>query len=73
MFYHSHDDNIARLIKHSMCWVSLAALFLLVVFLIRDDAKIPQKEIILKIDVKNKVNICLPEDDEFSEKSFFDF
>jgi hypothetical protein len=56
-----------------MCWVSLAALFLLVVFLIRDDAKIPQKEIILKIDVKNKVNICLPEDDEFSEKSFFDF
>lgn len=38
-----------------------------------DDLKTSQKQIILDVEIKNKVNICLPEDEEFFEKSFFDF
>jgi len=73
MFYHHHDDNFTKITKHLTLWISLLTTLVLFIFLFRDDIKIPQKEIILKIDVKNKVNICLPENDEIFEKSFFDF
>lgn len=45
----------------------------LFVLMFLDDIKIPQKTVLVEIDVKNKINICLPENDEIFEKSFFDF
>ena len=32
-------------------------------FLVTDDLKIPQRQVSLTIDIKNQVNICLPEGD----------
>jgi hypothetical protein len=45
----------------------------LFIYVVLDEVKIPQKETTIIIDVKNKVNVCLPEDDAFEEKSFFGF
>lgn len=72
MFYHPQDNKITVAIKHLVFLVSLISMLLLLVFLINDETKIPQKEITLRIDMKNKVNICQPEED-FPKKSFFDF
>jgi hypothetical protein len=48
-------------------------MFALFIILVNDDLKIAQREIILKVDVKNKINICLAEDDEIFQESFFGF
>ena len=72
MFYYPHDNKITRILKHLAFWTGLLLMFLFFVFLINDEAKIPQKEVILEIDMKNKVNICLPADD-FPKEDFFDF
>ncbi len=73
MFYHPYDSGNAAAIKHLIFWVSLFGMFALFIFLICDDAKIAQKEVSLKIDVRNKVNICLAKDEKIFEKEFFDF
>ena len=72
MFYHPQDNKLTITIKHLAFWTCLISMFVLFIFLINDDAKIPQKEVVVEIDIKNKVNICLPED-SFPKKSFFDF
>ncbi len=71
MFYHPSDNKSTVIIKHLIFWISLIAMLVLFVFLFRDDSKLPQREIIVQIDIKNKVNICLPEDEKDSEVSFF--
>ncbi len=72
MFYHPQDSKITIAIKHFAFWTALISMFVMFIFLLSDDAKILQKEVTLEIDVKNKVNICLPEDN-FPKKTFFDF
>lgn len=73
MFYHPNDNNVTMFAKHAIFWVGLLSMFALVVFLFRDEAKIPQREVVIKIDVKNKVNVCLPTDEKIFKKSFFNF
>jgi len=73
MFYYPNDSNFTKIIKHSVFWTSLCVMFMMFVFLVNDDIKIPQKEITLKIDVKNKVNICQAEDEKMFKTSFFGF
>ncbi len=45
----------------------------LVVYVIMQNSTIKQEEKIIAIDISGKVNICLPENDAFEEKSFFSF
>lgn len=45
----------------------MLAMLWLVILIFHDDVEIPQKEITLKIDVKNKVNICLVDEEEFDD------
>ena len=73
MFYHPFDSKLTIFLKHSVFWAALIAMFALFVFLVSDDTKLPQREIILKIDIEDKVNICLPEDEKIFQRSFFDF
>ncbi|OFW95423.1 MAG: hypothetical protein A2887_06845 [Alphaproteobacteria bacterium RIFCSPLOWO2_01_FULL_40_26] len=73
MLYHPFDNKFTILLKHLVFWAALFSMFALFVFLVFDDTKILQKEVILKIDIKDKVNICLPEDEKIFQKSFFDF
>jgi hypothetical protein len=66
--------NYFIILKYFCLSIALFAIVLTVTFFAIRDTKIPRKEIALKIDIANKVNICLPEDNElFDEKSFFDF
>jgi hypothetical protein len=69
MFYNPYDEKKL----HLAFWISLIAMFALFIFLFNDNIKIPQKEVTLEIDIKNKVNICVPEDEKIFEESFFDF
>ncbi len=68
-----HDSKLAVAIRLIAFWTGLAAMFALFIILVNDDLKIAQREIILKVDVKNKINICLAEDDEIFQESFFGF
>jgi len=43
--------------------IAFAAMFAALKFLITDDLKIPQGQVSLTIDIKNQVNICVPEAD----------
>jgi hypothetical protein len=73
MFYHPNDNKLTLIIKHLTALaavISIVALFFYVVF---DDVKILQRDTVILLDVKNKVNVCLPESDEFEEKSLFGF
>lgn len=73
MFYHPNDNKFTIMLKHMIFWLVFFTMATSLVFVISDDVKVPQKEVVLKIDVKDKVNICLPEDEKIFEKSFFDF
>lgn len=48
-------------------------MFGLFIFIFRGDLAVPQRDINIAIDITNKVNVCLPEDENTLKKSFFDF
>ena len=50
--------------KNAIFWSSLFIMFGFFISLFFNDFKPTQKEITLKIDIKDKVNICLPETQE---------
>lgn len=54
--------NSKASLKNTILWLSLLTMFGVFISLFFTDFKPLQKEITLKIDIKNKVNICLPED-----------
>jgi hypothetical protein len=43
--------------------ITFGAMLMALKLLIADDFKIPQRQVSLTIDIKNQVNICLPEGD----------
>lgn len=43
-------------------------MFYLFAIIVRDESKPKQNQKIIEIDIKNKVNICLPEEDESKNK-----
>jgi hypothetical protein len=73
MFYSPDDSKATRISKHVIFWIGLGSMFALFVFLFSSDLSIPQREVNVEIDIKNRVNICLPEDEKFAKKSFFSF
>ena len=73
MLYHPSDSKITIIIKHLVFWSSLIVMFGLFLFLFHDEINIPQREISLEVDIKNKVNICSPDDPKMLKKSFFNF
>ena len=65
MFYHSFTNK--HNIKNTIIWLSLLAMSVVFILLLVSDFHPKQKEVTLKIDIKNKVNICLPEDEKFNQ------
>jgi len=72
MLYYPYSSKATEATKHLVFFSSLIMMLIVLVFLIRDEAKIPQRQVTLKIDVKNKINTCEAEEELF-KKSFFDF
>lgn len=63
MFYHRRESKLSIFIKHSLFWGGLVFMGVVSFFLIRkNDIKIPQRDIVVKVDIKNKINICLPDE-----------
>ncbi len=73
MFYLPNETRFTKITKHAVFWLSIAVMFAIFIMLFNDDAKIPRREIVMKVDIRNKVNVCLPEEDDIFERSFFDF
>lgn len=72
MPFYSRDNSVIAIMQYVVLWVSLFTMFALFILLFRADFKVPQKTVTMKIDVKNKINICLPEDPEtLEDKSIF--
>lgn len=72
MFQSPRGNKITEATKHLVFFASLAMIIVVLIFLIRDEAKIPQREIVLKIDLSNRINVCEPKE-PLQNKSFFDF
>lgn len=73
MFYHPHDTRFTIITKHLVVLSAFLTMIAVATYAILDDTKIPQREISLVIDVKDSVNICVPEDEKFAQNSFFNF
>ncbi len=59
-----HDIMLLNLLKY-LVMLALFALFLAVfLYLAKSNYKIPQSEILVKIDLKNKINLCLPQEEK---------
>lgn len=58
------DNRVFAAMQYVVLWVSLFAMFALFILLFRADFKVPQQQVTMSIDIKNKVNICLPEDED---------
>lgn len=72
MLYHPEENIVSKLIKIVAFGASLFVMIWLFLLVLFDDIKIPQKETTLAINIKNQVNICLPEDD-YPKAHFFNF
>lgn len=73
MFYHPNDSKFTIILRHSAFWIALLSMFAMFLFFLGDEINIPQKQVVVEIDVKNRINICLPEGDDLAEESFFGF
>lgn len=62
-FYHRHESKMSIFIKCSLFWIGLILIVVTFISLShKSDLKIPQREYTIKIDIKNRVNICLPDE-----------
>ncbi len=68
MPFYSTNNRIVATLQYIILWVSLFIMTALFLFLFQADLKIPQKSLVQKIDITNKVNICLPEDEKELQK-----
>jgi len=73
MIYHPNESKFSKFIKITAFWISMLGMTWLFVLMFHDNIKIPQQQITLKVDISNSVNICLPEDEELFNESFFSF
>ncbi len=74
MLYNIHDNTFSRTFKQLVFWLSLLAMLGLVAFLFKDEIKLPQHRITLVVDLKNKINICTPDNPkELREKKLYEF
>ena len=71
MIYHPHESKFTKFIKIIAFWGSMFCMLWLCIMVFHDDVEIPQKEVTLNLDVKNRVNICLTEEENQWAKTKF--
>ncbi len=64
MIYHPQESKVSKFVKILAFWGSMFCMLWLCIMIFHDDVKIPQKEITLLIDMTNRVNICLPAEED---------
>lgn len=58
-----HDIMLLNLLKYLVMLALFALLLAVFLYLGKSNFKIPQSEITVKIDLKNKINLCLPKEE----------
>jgi hypothetical protein len=72
MIYHPKEKKVTKIIKLLAFWFSLLLMMWFVILIFHDDVKIPQRTTVMKLNMKNKINICRPEKEDVSKKSLFE-
>jgi hypothetical protein len=72
MIYHPKEKKVTKIIKLLAFWSSLLLMLWFVILIFHDDVKIPQRDTAMKLNMKNKINICRPEKEDVSKKSLFE-
>jgi len=72
MIYHPKEKKVTKIIKLVAFWASLLLMMWFVILIFHDDVKIPQRDTVMKLNMKNKMNICQSEKEEVSKKSLFE-
>jgi len=63
MFYHRRESKLSIFIKYSLFWSGLIFMIVITFLMVgKNDIKIPQRDVMLKVDIKDKINICLPDE-----------
>ncbi len=65
---YSTENKVIAAMQYIVLWVSLFVMLALFVFIFSADTKIPQKNVTVDVDIKNKINICQPQEKEFEEQ-----
>jgi branched-subunit amino acid transport protein AzlD len=73
MICHPQENKITKIIRFLAFWLSILIMIWLFILVFHDDVKVLQHEVTVKIDLKNKINICNPQDGEFAKESYLDF
>ncbi len=61
MFHNPYDSTVIKIIKHFLFWVSLSCMIYFGLYLLTTDFTLPKRKITVELDIKNKINVCLPE------------
>jgi len=62
MLYHPKEHSFIKIVKLFAFWASLLMMFWIFIVIIRHDEKIAQKEVVIELELENKVNICYPDE-----------
>jgi hypothetical protein len=57
-----HNSFLIKIVKLTAFWLCVACVFFLFGFLIKYELKPTRKPVAIEIDINNKVNICIPEE-----------
>lgn len=68
MLYNFENTLFSRILRVIIFWLAIFCMFYLFAIIVRDESKPKQNQKIIEIDIKNKVNVCLPEEDESKNK-----
>lgn len=70
MLYNAFDTKFSKVTKQLIFWLSLAAMVGLFLFLLNSETRLPQQQITVEIDIKDKINICTPQEENKDESYF---
>ena len=63
--YHGSEAHYSKAFKHFLLWFSVFFMAIITFLLFKkNDIKIPQKTVSITIDIKDRINICLPDEQE---------
>lgn len=63
--HHGSEAHYSKTFKHFLLWLSVFFMAIITFLLFKkNDIKIPQKTVSIAIDIKDKINICLPDEQE---------
>lgn len=67
MLYHPSEHILSKIIKLIAFWASIFVMLVIITSLLIGDFNIVQRTAEIEVELKNHVNICVPDDDYFVE------